>query len=326
MKKTISILAAFVSLLLSGCVSVGYVSFERLESGDINFPEDVRRVGVVNNMLPSLEISKLNRNLMQFPELEGDGKIAADTLAHLLSLADYFEKVVICDSMLQTSNDSYVPLSSQKIDNLIKDLDVDVLFSLERIKVELSPVSAYPSWDKHGRGIKSVITPVLIAYIPGRETPWFAINDKDSLEYGRKGTLSFGRIQREASAFSAYMLMEHLLPSWKMVERYYYASGSIELRDANVFVLEENWEGAYKLWKQMYDTKKGKKKMMAAFNLAVYFEAHDETEEADAYIEEALKLVKKGSYDEQMMMIYQLQLKSRIEQRKKLDMQMKRFE
>lgn len=317
MKKTIGILAALVGLLVGGCASVGYVSFERLESGDINFPESVKRVGVVNNM-PHFDFSHLKGDFSQLPDLEGNGKITADTLAYLLASADYFEKVVICDSMLQSST-SYIPLSPLKADSLIKELGVDVLFSLDRVKVELS------MWQNYG-GVKSVITSILYAYIPGRETPWFAISDKDSIGYGRNESLTLGRFQKDASAYSAYMMMEHLLPSWKMVERNYYASGCVEFRDANVYVQEENWEEAYKLWKQVYDTKKGKKKMMAAFNLAVYCEAHDLTEEADAYIGEALKLVKEGSYDQRMMTIYQLQLKNRIEHRKKLDMQMKRFE
>lgn len=329
MKKTIGIFAALVGLLVGGCASVGYVSFERLESGDINFPESVKRVGVVNNM-PHFDFSHLVGDLSRLPDLEGNGKIAADTLAYLLASADYFDEVVICDSVLQDSDASsftFAPLSPQKVDSLIKVLDVDVLFSLDRVKIDLNVWHEYGGWNgRYYGGVKSIVTPYLFAYIPNRETPWFAINDKDSLGYNRNETMTLGRFQKEASAYSAYMLMEHLLPSWKMVERNYYASGCVELRDANVYVQEENWEGAYKLWKQVYDTKKGKKKMMAAFNLAVYCEAHDQTEEADRYIGEAMELVKEGSYDYRMMTVYRLQLKSRIEHRKKLDVQMKRFE
>lgn len=326
MKKIISILTAFVALLLESCVSIGYVTFERLESGDINFPEDIKRVGVVNNM-PFFDFSHVKRGLSELPELEGDGKMAADTLAHLLASADYFEEVVICDSMLKGTDTSFAPLSPQKADSLMEELGVDVLLSLDRVKINLSMWQEHGGWN--GRlygGVKAVVSPLVVAYISGRSTPWFAINDKDSLGYNRNETMTLRRFQEDASAYSAYMMMEHLLPSWKMVERNYYASGSVEMRDANVFVQEGNWEGAYELWKYVYDTKKGKKKMMAAFNLAVYCEAHDRTEEAETYIDEALELVKKGSYDEQMMLLYQLQLKNRIEHRKRLDMQMKRFE
>ena len=66
--------------------------------------------------------------------------------------------------------------------------------------------------------------------------------------------------------------------------------------------------------------------MMAAFNLAVYYEAHDDTNRALECLEEAITMVKSGSFDEGMMKIYRAQLKKRIEKRKKLEVQMKRFE
>ena len=120
--------------------------------------------------------------------------------------------------------------------------------------------------------------------------------------------------------------MEHLLPSWKLVERNYYASGNVEMRDANVYVTEQNWEEAYSLWKKVYDTKKGKQRMMAAFNLAVYHEAHDNPQQAIAYLEEAIKLVKPGSWDARMIEVYQVQLEAQSKQRQQLEVQMKRFE
>ena len=323
MKHTKTILVLFMSLLLASCVSYNYVTFERLEAGDINYPESVRRVGVVNNM-PYFDLAGLDGNTL--PPLEGNGKIAADTLANLLALADYFDTVVICDSMLQGMNSSFsepYALSHVQADNLMEMMGVDVLFSLDRVKVTLS------NWNVNGygyKGVKAVVTPVLMVYIPGRETPWFAVSCKDSIGFKWNEPMSLGKFQRDASAYSAYMLMDHLLPSWKMVERSYYASGCMEFRDANIYVMAENWKDAYSLWKQVYDTGKGKKKAMAAYNLAVYYEAHDDTERALEYLEEAIALVESGSYDEGMMKFYRMQLKKRIEKRQKLDMQMRRFE
>jgi hypothetical protein len=76
---------------------------------------------------------------------------------------------------------------------------------------------------------------------------------------------------------------------------------------------------------EAYETRKGKKKMMAAYNLAVYYEAHDDTERALEYLDEAISMVKSDSYDAGMMKVYRMQLSSRIEKRKQLDVQMKRF-
>lgn len=325
MRHAKTLLVLFMSLLLTGCVSYNYVNFERLEAGDINYPENVRRVGVVNSM-PYFDLGHLGEKVLDMPHLEGSGIIAADTLANLLALADYFDTVVICDSMLRGMNipfsESYA-LSPVQADSLMETMGVDVLFSLDRVKIDLS------SWNPNGygyKGVKAVVTPVLTAYIPGRETPWFAVSCKDSIGYKWNEPMSLGKFQKDASAYSAYMLMDHLLPSWKMVERSYYASGCVELRDANIYMMEENWKDACSLWKQAYDAGKGKKKMMAAYNLAVYYEAHDDTDRALEYLEEAIVLVKSGSYDAGMMNFYRMQLKNRIEKRQKLDMQMRRFE
>jgi len=323
MRQARTILTIFISLLLGGCVSYNSVTFERLEAGDINYPESVRSIGVVNNM-PYFDFAGLDKNTL--PPLEGHGKIVADTLANLLALADYFDTVVICDSMLQGMNTSFsepYALSHVTADSLMEVMGVDVLLSLDRVKIDLS------KWDENGygyMGVKAVVTPVLFAYIPGRETPWFAVSYKDSIGFKWNEPMSLGKFQKDASAYAAYMLVNHLLPSWKMVERAYYASGCVELRDANIYMMEVNWNDAYQLWKKAYDTGKGKKKMMAGFNLAVYYEAHDDTERALECLEEAMSLVKTGTFDEGMMKLYKAQLTTRIEKRKKLDVQMKRFE
>lgn len=329
MKQSKTMLAVVLSLLLSSCISYNYVTFERLEAGDINYPESVRRVGVVNNM-PTFTFVHMDKNSSTFPPMEGDGVIVADTLANLLALADYFDTVVICDSMLQGKNSSFsepYALSPQQADSLIEAMGVEVLFSLDRVKVELS--GWYEKTYRNARGyngVKAVVKPVLFAYIPGRETPWFSISDTDSLFYKWNEDLSQKRLQQEASAYSAYMLMEHLLPSWKRVERTFYASGCVELRDAYVYLTADNWGDAFRLWEEVYNSRTGKMKMMAAFNMAVYYEAHDDTERSIECLEEALTLVKSGSYDEGMMRIYLVQLKNRLEKRKALDVQMKRFE
>lgn len=44
------------------------------------------------------------------------------------------------------------------------------------------------------------------------------------------------------------------------------------MRDAGVYVRENNWDSAFELWKQIYDKGKGRQKMRAAFNIGLYYE------------------------------------------------------
>lgn len=58
------------------------------------------------------------------------------------------------------------------------------------------------------------------------------------------------------------------------------------MRDAAVYAKEENWSKAVELWKQTYETKKGKQKMYAAYNTALGYEMQDSI---DTALEWALK-------------------------------------
>ena len=54
------------------------------------------------------------------------------------------------------------------------------------------------------------------------------------------------------------------------------------MRDAAVFVREDNWDKAIELWKQTYEKKKkGKQKMYAAYNIALGYEMQDSIHTAE---------------------------------------------
>ena len=123
----------------------------------------------------------------------------------------------------------------------------------------------------------------------------------------------------------ASMVVEHLLPHWKEIYRYYYDGGNMDMRDAGVYVREQNWEAASALWQKVFEAKKGKTKMYAAFNLALYYELKDDFVKAKEYLDEASRLAGEGSSSEALIRIYQLQLDEQAKKNLRLQMQMKRF-
>ena len=81
---------------------------------------------------------------------------------------------------------------------------------------------------------------------------------------------------------------------WKTSSRYLFTSGSVNMRDAAVYVRENNWQQAIELWKQTYEKKKkGKQKMYAAYNVALGYEMQDSIQAAEEW---ALK-AQKEAYD-----------------------------
>ena len=301
--STVSILVAV--MLFSACTTIQYFSFERLQPAEINFPEQVRSVGVVN-AVPSTD--------------GGNGRVAAEAFAQEIASADYFSQVVICDSALQS-------LDGIQTDSLIQALGVDMLFAIEQVEVELKKGTYYiPELMAKVPVVDGIVTPLVRSYVAGRETPLFSISKQDTICWELRQDLTEEVIIKEASEYAAKLPMEYLLPYWKEVERYYFDGGNVEMRDAGIFVREGNWDEAGALWQTLYDTKKGKVKMRAAYNLALYHELQDDFEKAKEYLDTASSLATEGSLEEQLIVLYQLKLQELSKDNHRLKVQMKRFE
>lgn len=306
MKNVFSILAIVgVVVLFSACTTVQYFSFERLQPAEINFPEQVRSVGVVNCVPPTNG---------------GDGKVAAEAFAHEIAAADYFNQVVICDSALQS-------IDGIQTDSLIQALGVDMLFTIEQVEVELEKGSYYLSEVMANVPVvDGIVTPLVRAYVAGRGNPLFSISKQDTICWELRQNLTEELIIKEASEYAAKLPMQYLLPYWKEVERYYFDGANVEMRDAGIYVREGNWDNAAVLWQQLYDTRKGKVKMRAAYNLALYHELQDDFNKALEYLDTASSLASKGSWEEQLIVLYQLKLQELSKDNHRLKVQMKRFE
>lgn len=65
---------------------------------------------------------------------------------------------------------------------------------------------------------------------------------------------------REASEFAGSVPVNRILPYWKTANRYYFINGSVAMRDAAVYVKENEWEKASKLWEQAFKAAKNDKR------------------------------------------------------------------
>ena len=83
-------------------------------------------------------------------------------------------------------------------------------------------------------------------------------------EYGGSVTETFAhmipdaQMLREASEFAGTIPVKQLLPFWKTGKRYLYTGGSVQMRDAAIFVRENSWDRAFELWEQVYNGTKKK--------------------------------------------------------------------
>ena len=327
MKKIICVITLVV-FLFSACTTLRSVSLERLQAADLNFPEQVKRVGVINRV-PVMPDTLSGKKGMK-GTMEGNGWIVSELFAEKVADTHYFDQVLICDSALRKPGDHPEAnpfLSVAEIDSLSQIMDVDVLLVMERVELQLSEAVVYvPELLDHFPSVDAVITPVVRVYKEGRELPLFTLSESDTLCWMKNSRLTLDEIVQQSSRHAAGMLINYLLPSWQEFHRYYFDGGHVDMRDAGIYVREDDWQEAAALWKTVYDSKKGKQKMRAAFNLALYHELQDEFAQALRYLDEAEALSAADLEVRHLIHDYREQLQVQERQNQKLRIQMKRFE
>lgn len=328
MKKNLFIVAVSCLLMfLSSCTTLQRVSFERLQAADISFPEQIRSIGVVN-CIPQYNQDK---KAVEYTSgvLMGDGRVVAEKLALEIAATDYFNQVVICDSVIPDRGEQAMEgycLSGELVDSLSQVLGVDMLLAVEQVPVQLQDGSMFLHDFMQVPAIDGIVSPTIRAYIAQRPSPLFTINKTDTICWELTPKLAYEQVIKEASEYAGSLPMNYLLPYWIEVERFYFDGGNLYMRDAGVCVREQDWEQASVLWKMAYEEKKGKAKMRAAYNLALYYEFVNDFEQAKAYLEAAKNLVPEGGVEKELLDFYQVQMEELSSKYLRLKIQMKRFE
>lgn len=348
-------------LLFSSCQTMQELSIDYMLPADISFPLELKRVAIVNNtsttsdskLMPTEEPKKLNEISRATAYHEGNVATTTQSLAEAIAKENYFDEVIICDSALRAHD--ITPrentLSQEEVQSLTEKLDVDFLISLENLQMKTSLVIRYiPEWTAFQGTIDMKVYPTVRVYLPNRKGPMVTINSSDSIfweefgsteNYVRNHLTNNKKMVEEASEFAGTVPLKYLLPYWKTGKRYLYTSGSVNMRDAAIFVREKTWDKAFNLWEQAYrSTKSVKKQMAAAYNIALYYEMQDSIEEAMTWAIKAQELARKvekvndkkrenldfsSMPNYVMITLYVEELKVRRDGLSKLNMQMSRF-
>lgn len=312
-----------VATMLVSCGGLQSFTFDQLYPAEVTFPEQVRTVAVVNHA-PSIPSPK--KTLLTVGRLDGDGKVLAENLAGGLADSRYFNQVVISDSVLTPEKAGGELLSRAVVDSLTQVLGADMIFSIDRIQLQTAKKEIYYPGFMPVVALDLKVRPVVRAYIPSRLMPVMTLNRVDSLLWDWDPMLSDHEVVNDASSYAASTLVNQLVPHWKSVDRVYFDGGSPDMRDAAVSLREGDWQEASRIWKDLYDSaKKGKQKSRAAFNLALACEVQGKMEDANFWINEALKNASPGSDEERAATFYATVLKARTKDFQILNLQMQRF-
>lgn len=176
MKRSASLIILVAGTLFASCSSLQTISFDQLQAADVSFPDAVRKVAVINNM-PVLK-TKDNHEILS-SELEGDGKVASEALAENIANVNYFDQVIICDSVFRAQDKVprvNVILTKEEVRKLSEDLGVDMILSFDRIHIQTKPgVLFYPDFPMPIDAVDGIISPIVRVYIPNRDKPLFVV-------------------------------------------------------------------------------------------------------------------------------------------------------
>ena len=307
--KKLSLLLLCI-LAITSCTSITHISIDYMIPAEINFPESLRRVAIVNNASDQVaenksfeEQIKLSETSPKLFNFDGDASIMVESFAQSLATANYFDEVVVCDSALR-ANDRFnreALLSQSETKELVEQLDVDFIISVDNLPLQASRyIDYHPEWNTFVGLVDMKVNPTVTIYIPSRSNPLYVINAKDSIYWEKFGKtegyvianqIKENEMIKEASTFAGTLPMKYLLPSWKTVNRTVYVGGNIHMRDAMIYARENNWEQALEIWSNAYNhTKKKKEKMRLANNIALCYEVLDDLENGIEWAEKAQKL------------------------------------
>lgn len=364
MKKKYLLLMVGCILALASCQTLETVRIEYLVPADLNFPTELRQVGVVNNVnlnAPDNHVIEPGDSIRLPYELarkvrytNANAQLATESLAEAIAEANYFDVVVLCDSALRADDirARQTTLSQNEVKQLAQELDVDFIIALENAQLKIKN-TVYR--DELGLFIGAVdvnVHPSVAIYLPGRQSPLAIINAKDSIFWdaafttmirAQIGVKSEDKIIEEASTFAGSVPVKHLVPYWKEASRAYFNTNATNMRDAAYMVQTGEWDEAHRLWQQVYLSKKKKNKLRAAFNIALYYEVTDNLPEAETWATKALELAlevencKAGANGEiepdfenkpyvYTTYFYLSKLRNRNALQSKLNMQMQRFD
>lgn len=319
----ILILTAWGSLATSCMSYYTYTSFEQLQPAEFSFPKEIHSVAIFNNVPYTPTVLE---GRVIYPQMEGNGYEAVQTLAKEIANTEFFDTVVLCDS-LSVAADTLKKgdlLPQSVIHTLCLEHGADMLISLDRVMLESKDKPLV--FDGYIlEGIQTYVTPLVRIYTPSRSKPMTAVAMTDSIEWVKENTLEPNKMLTEASQFAGTVPVKHLIPYWEKREQMYYVGNCVEMRDAVQLVDNSLWDEAAALWQQAYKTKKGKVKAQAAYNMAIYSEVTDQSAESIDWIDKAITLFKPETDDHKAALLYKLKLEERASKLGKLQLQMQRM-
>ena len=277
-------------LFLTSCSEIFFISINQLVPPEEKPKHKVRSIGVVNNFSQN-NVMVANDDAIVLPyDADTIKELVAQTLANVGTL----ERVVVLDSLLYHPDSTRRHILSQmEVDALCYKLGVEAIYSIDYACLIFNPATPVTARSLNAYLCAHLYTPST-ASTSGTRHP-----HKEMLEYWVESSKDMVTLAPQIPHLLAQNAIAPYLPSWQERERvFYYDRLCYALREARIYVYEDNWEAAAAQWRTLTESRYRSYRFMSLYNLALYHEMTDNIDQAiqsiDLAIEEAAKKNRRG--------------------------------
>ncbi len=275
-----------ILLFFSSCkTAMLYTTLDILRPAQVEFDADVNNILIVNNS--TLEFIESDYIDSAFETDSEKYRFLKDSIAiYILSVltqeleeTDFFNSVDLQLNLPENKTDpsAISPLQFKDVLDLCEKYDADAILSLDYISLT-HEFNLYYTYI----GAMTLFYETLwsIHYPDKIETT--AVHFKDSLSWIFNRSYTDGTITDlpeaqdaiiDAALLTGQNSFKRFIPYWDAVDRYFYDSKDIIMKQGMDSVYVKNWQAAVQLWSKVYNTtKKPKLKAEAANNIAIVYE------------------------------------------------------
>ena len=338
--------------LLMMLFSLGFISCKTtslrvqvLGPAQINVPQDIATVGILNHSLPSKD-NRLGNFLEGF--ISGESIFAdreasyatLDGCSNKLNNSPRFKSTVLSSEDFRGTGTKQFPLPLEwsQVEMLCKKYNVDAIIALETFDSDLMHTggSGVRNQTKDGKTVSVVEfwsdlkirvnagwriydyknKTIIDQNVFTDEQGWHATGPTEA---AARGNLPSKRsCINSAGRFAGEMFAIRISPNWVWVSRYYYVKGNDQFKEAKKYVKLNDWKGAAKIWSKYTASIDPKIAGRACHNMALAAEMEGDLQAAADWAKKAYV-----NYNVKSDLTYLNQLTYRISQQAQLNEQMK---
>lgn len=320
-----------------------YLGIETFNPSEVTYPQEVKKVLIVNNAVPQPPDSGyeylLLGSIQDTCRANADSALvyACRSLGTAIFETDFFQDVLLYHDNTRTDNAFLEDrkLTQEQVQALCDETGADAVISFDRLLFDMVKTITNVS-DIYMLGFIDVkVKGVVRSYLPSRETPQASVLIEDSVYWAEEaGDLrvmqailpTADMALRAAGEYIGSKMYSMFVPHWARENRWYYTGFGTQWKKATAYASSENWENAFQVWHSIHQNSSGwKTRAKTASNIALYYELSGDIAKALEWAEKAYDLYKNNAGDEEehtkLQGAYRAIILDRVRDDRKLNLQ-----